>query len=83
MSPRPPPNARDLVRLLDSYTSELQGRVDVGRRLVGLLRAELERWTVYHSAMLLLFRADDSSKSGTGSDLDYLITEFHRSVASA
>jgi len=48
-----------------------------------LSRAELERWTVYHTAMLLLFRADDSSKSGTGSDLDYLITEFHRSVASA
>ena len=48
-----------------------------------LTRAELERWTVYHSAMLLLFRADDSSKSGTGADLDYLISEFHRSVAAA
>jgi aminoglycoside phosphotransferase (APT) family kinase protein len=49
----------------------------------GLTGAELERWTVYHSAMLLLFRADDSSKSGTGADLDYLISEFHRSVAAA
>lgn len=48
-----------------------------------LTRAELERWTVYHSAMLLLFRADDSTKSGTGADLDYLISEFHRSVAAA
>ena len=48
-----------------------------------LARAELERWTVYHVAMVLLFRADDSSKSGTGADLDHLISEFHRSVASA
>ena len=48
-----------------------------------LSRAELERWTVYHVAMLLLFRADDSARSGTGSDLDYLISEFHRSVATA
>jgi hypothetical protein len=48
-----------------------------------LSRPELERWTVYHVAMLLLFRADDSSKSGSGSDLDYLVSEFHRSVASA
>ena len=44
---------------------------------------ELERWTVYHSAMLLLFRADDSSTSGTSADLEYLISEFHRSVAAA
>ncbi len=45
--------------------------------------AELDRWTVYHVAMLLLFRADDSARSGTGADLDYLISEFHRSVATA
>lgn len=50
---------------------------------VDLSRAELDRWTVYHVAMLLLFRADDSARSGTGADLDYLISEFHRSVATA
>lgn len=48
-----------------------------------LTEAELERWTVYHAAMLLLFHTEDSSKTGTGSDLDYLISEFSRSVASA
>ncbi len=48
-----------------------------------LTRGELERWTVYHIAMLLLFRADDSLKSGSGADLDYLISEFHRLVAGA
>ena len=48
-----------------------------------LTRGELERWTVYHIAMLLLFRADDSLRSGSGADLNYLISEFHRSVAGA
>jgi thiamine kinase-like enzyme len=48
-----------------------------------LTRGELERWTVYHIATLLLFRADDSLKSGSGADLDYLISEFRRSVAGA
>jgi aminoglycoside phosphotransferase (APT) family kinase protein len=48
-----------------------------------LVPAELERWTVYHTAMLLLFRADDSLRSGSGADLDYLISELHRSVAAA
>jgi hypothetical protein len=46
-----------------------------------LTRGELERWTVYHITLLLLFRADDSLKSGTGGDFDYLISEFHRSGA--
>jgi hypothetical protein len=48
-----------------------------------LTRGELERWTVYHIAMLLLFRADDSLRSGSSADLDYLISEFHRSAAGA
>jgi hypothetical protein len=48
-----------------------------------LVQTELERWTVYHTAMLLLFRADDSLRSGSGADLDYLISELHRSVAAA
>lgn len=48
-----------------------------------LTNAELERWTVYHAAMGLVFRADDSSKSGMGAEIDYLISEFHRSVAAA
>lgn len=50
---------------------------------VSLSRGELERWTVYHIAMELLFRADDSLRSGSGSDLDYLISEFRRAVAGA
>ena len=43
----------------------------------------LERWTVYHSTMALLFRADDSLTSGSGAGLDYLIAELHRSIAAA
>ena len=48
-----------------------------------LRRGEVERWTVYHIAMELLFKADDSLRSGSGADLDYLISKFHRSVAGA
>ncbi len=44
---------------------------------------QLERWTVYHTTMALLFRADDSLTSGSGASLDYLIAEFHRSIAAA
>ena len=76
----------DLSRLVWLLASEVGDRAAAafqegyGRELG---RSELERWTVYHSAMLLLFRADDASKSGTGADLDYLISEFNRSIASA
>ena len=81
-----PPPEWDLSRLVWLIGSHVGDRAATafqegyGRHLG---RAELQRWTVYHCAMLLLFRADDSAKSGTGADLDYLISEFHRSVASA
>ena len=72
-----------LVWLIGSQVGEraaLSFQEGYGRELS---RPELERWTVYHSAMLLQFRAEDSSRSGTGADLEYLIAEFHRSVAAA
>ena len=43
---------------------------------------QLDRWTVYHAGMMLVFEAENTLRSGTGG-FEYLVAELQRAITGA